>query len=85
MNNVVMRKIVLTDQFQPLTAKESEVLTVEISAPPTNTGPAIFRGEDGSEVPWNQGEFHSFKSIDLADVWVKGTPGDIVTIVGGAW
>jgi len=84
MNNVVMRKVVVTADYQPL-AGTSLVASVEISTPPTNADPVIFKGDDGSEVPWLPGEFHSFKSIDLGSLQVKGTPDDVVTVVGGTW
>ncbi len=85
MNNVVMRKIVVTASYQPLSIKSREVASVEVSAPPTNTGAVFFRGDDGTDVPWVPGEYHCFKRINLADIKVKGTPGDAVTIVGGTW
>jgi hypothetical protein len=84
MNNVVMRKIIVTADYQPL-ASGALVASVEISTPPTNDDPVIFKGDDGSEVPWLPGEFHSFTSVDLATLQVKGTPGDVVTVVGGTW
>jgi len=52
---------------------------------PTNAGSVLFRGDDGSDVPWVAGEFHHLVSIDLARLFVKGTPGDAVTVVGGTW
>ena len=84
MNNVVIRKVIVTAAYAPLSPK-SEIVTVEISAPPSNSAPVMFRGDDGSDVPWIPGEFHSFKSIDLKAIEIKGTPGDVVTLNGGAW
>lgn len=84
MNNIVMRKIVVTAAYQPLVAA-SLIATVEISAQPSNTGPVFFRGDDGTDVPWIAGEFHTLKSIDLSLVQVKGAPGDAITIIGGTW
>jgi len=84
MNNVVMRKIVLTSNYQALSAV-SLVASVSISTPPTNAAVAYFKGDDGSDVPWQPAEWHEFRSVDLAAIQVKGTPGDIVTLVGGTW
>ena len=84
MNNVVMRKITVTGDYQPLVAT-SLVASVTISAPPTNTSDVLFKGDDGSDIPWIPGEWHEFRSIDLSEVQVKGTPGDVVTVVGGTW
>jgi len=85
MHNVLMRKVVVTAVYQPLSAKSREVVSVEVSTPPTNTGPVYFRGDDGTDVPWVPGEYHAFLRINLADLQVKGTPGDVVTLVGGTW
>ena len=84
MNNIIMRKIDVTEDYTPLAA-EKTVCTVTISAPPTNSANVFFKGDDGSDVPWISGEWHTLKSVDLADIQVKGTVGDVLTIVGGTW
>ena len=84
MNNVFMRKIDVTENYTPL-ASERVVLSVTISAPPTNTGLVLFKADDDSDVPWVPGEWHQFYSIDLAELQVKGSPGDVITIIGGTW
>ena len=84
MNNTIMRTITVTADYQPL-ASQRLVGSVTISCPPGNAGPVIFKGDDGSEVPWIAGEWHSFRSIDLSAVLVKGMPGDTISIVGGTW
>ncbi len=85
MNNVVMRRIALTSEYRPLSTKRGGVASVEISAPPGNSGDVFFLGDDGSEVPWCPGEWHNFQRVDLSAVNVRGTPGDIITVVGGTW
>lgn len=82
--NVVMRKVVLTPDFQPLSDR-SEIVSVEISAHPGNASEVLFRGDRGDDVPWIPGEYHSFRSIDLSTIEVRGTAGDVVTVVGGTW
>ena len=84
MNNFVMRKIDVTGSYQPLVT-DSLVATVTISCPPGNAEVVQFKGDDGSDVPWVAGEWHELRSVDLAEIQVKGTPGDVVTIVGGTW
>ena len=84
MNNVVMRKIDVTGSYQPL-ASEALVVTVTISAQPTNSGPVYFKGDDGLDVPWLPGEWHSLVRVNLSEIEVKGTPGDVVSVVGGTW
>jgi len=85
MNNIVMRKVTVTAAFQPVTSQASEIASVEISASPDNSGPVLFQGDDGSEVPFQPGEYHNFVSVDLAKFRIKGIPGDVVTLVGGTW
>ena len=84
MNNIVMRKILLTGEYQRVSA-QSVIASVTVSCPPTNQGVALFKGDDGSDVPFVAGEYHKFNGIDLSSLQVKGTPGDVVTIVGGSW
>lgn len=84
MNNVIMRKLVLTADYQSLAAVRV-VGSFVISAPPSNADDAIFLGDEGADVPWVPGEWHEFKHVNLAEVKVKGTPGDVVTVVGGTW
>lgn len=83
MNNPVIRKLELTETFQPLGG--DEVFSVEVSCPPTNVGVAYFQAGTGVEVPWVAGEYHLFRRVNLGDILVRGVPGDIVTVVGGTW
>ncbi len=84
MNNVIMRKIMVTGSYQPLVS-DRLVGSVTISTPPTNAGDVFFKGDDGSDVPWVPGEWHDFQRVNLAEIEIKGTPGDEVTVVGGTW
>ena len=84
MNNVLMRKIDVTGDYAPLAASTT-VASVTISCLPANSGTVYFKGDDGSDVPWVPGEWHAFQSVDLAEIRVKGTPGDAVLVVGGTW
>jgi len=84
MNNIVMRKVAVTANYQPLVA-ERLVASVTILTPPANTGDVSFKGDDGSDVPWAPGQWHYFKSVDLGQIQIKGSVGDQVIIVGGTW
>ena len=84
MNNTIMRKIVVTASYQALVA-DSLVATVTLSCPPTNAANVLFKGDDGTDVPWLPGQWHELRSVDLAAIQIKGTAGDVVTIVGGTW
>ena len=84
MNNVIQRRVAVGAAYAPLSATPL-VLSGDISAEPTNGAEVCFLGDDGSDVPWIAGEWHSVRSVDLAAVFVKGTVGDYVTVVGGTW
>ena len=84
MNNVIMRKVTVGAAYAPL-ATTTVVASVTISTPPGNSGTVYFKGDDGSDVPYVPGEWHDFRSVNLAEIEVKGTPGDSVTIIGGTW
>ncbi len=83
MNNTILRQINVTDEFQPL-ASARTVASVTVSAPPTNTANVTLKSADG-EVQMIPGEWQEFHHIDLSELQVKGTAGDIVTAVGGTW
>jgi hypothetical protein len=89
MNNVVIRKVIVSASYQPLVVSSPPggkfVASVTISCPPTNTASVLFRGDDGSDVPWLPGEWHEFRSIDLSELQIKGNAGDSVTVIGGTW
>jgi len=82
-NGVVMRQIALSETHQPLGG--NEVFTVDVSCPPTNTGPVFFKVGAQAEVPWVVGQWHSLKKVKLSEITVRGNPGDFVLLVGGTW
>ena len=84
MNNFIIRKIMVTASYLPLVSPKLTA-SVTISCPPTNTASVLFRGDDGSDVPWLPGEWHEFRSIDLSELQIKGNAGDSVTVIGGTW
>jgi hypothetical protein len=84
MNNIIARKVELTTSWQAL-ASENTVASVTITAPTYNAGHVILKGDTGDEVPLQAGEWHQLEHVNLAEIEVKGTLGDIVTIVGGTW
>ncbi len=84
MNNMIARKYELTTSYQPLAAKRT-VATVTLSSPPTNAGVAYILGDTGQDIPLIPGEWHILKKVDLSEIQVKGTAGDIITANGGTW
>lgn len=84
MNNVIMRKIDVTVSYAPL-ADSGVVASVTISTPPTNVANVLFKCPDGQDIPWVPGEWHDFRHVNLADIEIKGTAGDMVTVIGGTW
>lgn len=84
MNRVMMRSVTVGTAYGPLVAQRL-IGSVTIRARATNTADVFFLGDDGSDVPWAPGTAHEFQSVDLGQIQVKGTAGDVVTIVGGTW
>ena len=84
MNNVIMRAVPVTEEYAPLSAV-SLVGSVTISTPPSNANDVFFLGDDGSDVLWVAGSWWEFKTVDLSKIFVKGTPGDVVSVIGGTW
>ena len=84
MNNAVMFTFEVSEEYRPLSEKPL-VASVDISAPPGNSDSVLFRGMDGTDVIWIRGEWHTMIRVDLSTIYVKGTPGDVVSVVGGTW
>ena len=84
MNNFIIRKVTVTATYQPLVSTKLTG-SVTISCPPTNTGNVLFKGDDGTDVPWMPGEWHEFVSVNLNEMQIKGNAGDNVTVIGGTW
>ena len=83
-HNIVMRRVEMSSEYRPL-SERSLIVSAEIGAPPTNAGPVYFRGDLGDDMLWPPGAYHFFKSVDLSLIFVKGDPGDVVSIIGGTW
>ena len=83
-HNVIMRTVPVTEEYAPLSAV-SLVGSVTISTPPGNANDVFFKGDDGSDVLWSAGTWFEFFSVDLSKIFVKGTPGDAVSVIGGTW
>jgi len=83
-HNIIMRTVTVTADYQPLSAV-GLVGSVTISTPPGNVGDVFFQGDDGSDVAWRPASWWEFRRVDLSKIFVKGTPGDQVSVVGGTW
>lgn len=81
--NTVQRSITVTDTYAPLSDTKEVYATMDVSCPPGNTGTVYFLGDDGEDVPWIPSEWHTLTHTDLSSLQIKGTAGDIVTVVGG--
>ena len=84
-NNVIVRKVSVTDAWQKLSATSLR-FTGNISARTDNDGDVLFRTtiETSVEVEWEAGEWHSFESVDLATIEVKNGSGssNVITVAG---
>jgi hypothetical protein len=83
MKKTYFASVALTAVYAALAAGRT-VLTVTVSAPPANAAAAYLKNGAAQEVPLQPGEWHTLVDVDLADLQVKGTVGDTVTLVGGA-
>ena len=81
--NTVQRSITVTTSYAPLSSLNEVYATMDVSCPPGNTGSVFFLGDDNEDVPWIPGEWHTLSHTDLYSLQIKGTAGDIVTVVGG--
>ena len=82
MATAYMKKVVVAAEYAAIEAART-VVNCEISCPPANVGNVTFK-VGGSEVEWIAGEYHSFRELDLSSIQVKGTPGDVITVIGEA-
>jgi len=82
MANLIARKLNISESWAPLSA-DRLVGRLTISAPAGNAGSVLIKGDTGQEVPMAPGEWHTLEGVDLAEVEVKGTVGDVLTIIGG--
>jgi len=83
-NNLILRRIEVTPEWKPLSPVPL-VGTVDLSTPPSNSGPVFIRaglGEEAFQIP---GESHALVGVDLAEISVSGQSGDVVTLIGGTW
>jgi len=84
MNSTIMRRIEVTSDYRPMSGVPL-IGSFEISSIPGNSDIVLFRGDDGSDVPWVPGEYHTLHRVDLSRILIKGTEGDVVTVIGGTW
>ena len=83
-SNIVQRKQLVTTSYVALSSVSEAYGEITISCPPTNVGDVNFLGDDGvTDIPWIPGEWHVFSHADLTSFQIKGTAGDLVTVVGG--
>jgi len=86
MNNIYANTVVLTAEYQVLSDSRL-VLSFVLTSPATNVNAVAvrFNARDTEVVTVLPGEWHEFKVTNLADIEVKGTANETVTIVGGSW
>jgi len=83
MNKPYMKDVVVTAVYAPLETQRT-VLSVIVQCPLTNAGVVYFRGPGFADVQWRPGEWNPLAGVNLADIEVRGTPGDVVAIRGGS-
>jgi hypothetical protein len=82
MTTPFMSVITVGAGYAPLAATRTILTRGDISCPPGNLHPVLFKGPGFADVPWVPTEWHAFRGVDLAQIQVKGTAGETVTVVG---
>ena len=83
-NSIIMRTVEVTDEYAPL-SPDALVGTVTVSSPPTNSGSVYFKAGESGETWFIPGEYHQFVRVPIHTIFVKGTAGDVITVIGGTW
>jgi hypothetical protein len=84
-NNLILRRIEATPEWRPLSPVPL-VGTVDLSAPPSNSGPVFLRAGPGEEVYLIPSEYHQLVRVALDSIEVRSdTPGNEITLIGGTW
>ena len=78
------KKIVLTAVYARV-SDVAMVVSAIITCPSTNAGPVYIKGDDAADVPMAPGDWYPIKHVDLNELEVKGTVGDVLTVIGGTW
>jgi len=83
MRQPIIRDVVVTAEYVALVPART-AFSGMIQCPPDNADSVAVQGDDGSDTAWLPGECNEFVNVDLSLILVKGTPGDVVAIRGGA-
>jgi len=83
--SLLSRKVVLAANYAAVSATAA-LGSVRLLAAADNAGVAYIRGDDGvTDVPIPKGVDFQLNGVDLADIHLKGTPGDVVVVIGGTF
>lgn len=82
MRPILIQSLAISGTWQRLAAQHT-VLTVAITASPTNTGPVSFRVNGGPAVPWPPGVSNTLVGVDLFTIEVSGGVDDSVLVTAG--
>lgn len=82
---MVCKKITLAVGYAAASAT-AVMGTVDMLAAADNVGVAYIRGDDGvTDVPIPKGVSFPLHGVDLSTVFLRGTPGDVVVLIGGTF
>jgi hypothetical protein len=80
MNNVIIRKVNLTNQFQRLAATK---VVGNFRFRAAATGTVVLLGDDGiTQIALERSEQFTLEGVDLSDIQAKGNLGDFIVIIG---
>jgi hypothetical protein len=80
-NRVIAISVTLASGYAALSAT-ALVADVEITSISTNADAYILGSDGTTHVIWKAGQTHTFVGVDLASIQMKGTAGNVVTIIG---
>jgi hypothetical protein len=76
--------VILTASYVAVESISKRRDRIELRIDGENSGPAYMLGDDdATDVPLPKGDKVVFCNIDLAEIQLKGTPGDKIAIYGG--
>lgn len=81
MNKPIIFTHTITDAPAPLTELGRLIGDVDVVADPDNDDPVTISAGDG-DVEMAPGQGHVFIGVDLAEITVDGTNGDVLKVVG---
>jgi len=79
--NVIIRKFTMSITFQPLTS-ERLVGNFTLRVPAESSDIFLQTDDKTDEVPLGRGEIVTLERVNLQDIYIKGSPTDVLYVIG---